>query len=254
MQEANMARIDTLLAGRVKLAQQEKGFRATGDALLLASAIDSKVARRGARILDVGIGGGAVALSILERFKGVSATGIDAQDDMLDLAARSADLNGAGSRLALMKEDILRPSAEFRRMEFDIVVTNPPYHEGRASPDAGRARARSASFSLAEWVGACIKRLRSSGTFAIVHKADKADEIIAAIKASRMGRVEIFPFYTKSTLKANRIVVRAVKDSKAPASIHPPIVLHDEGGGFSAIARRIFEQGEAIATILEEFV
>ncbi|MDR1476525.1 MAG: methyltransferase, partial [Rickettsiales bacterium] len=226
----------------------------TGDALLLASAIDGHIVRRGTRILDVGIGGGAVALSILERFKEASATGIDVQDDMLDLAERSSALNGAGTRLVLMNEDILKPSAKFRRMEFDIVVTNPPYHEGRASPDASRARARSADAGISEWVGACIKRLRSSGTFAIVHKAEKIDEVISAIKENRMGRVEIFPFYTKRTLKANRIVARAVKDSRAPASIHPPIVLHDDGGGFSAVARRIFEQGEAIATILEEFI
>lgn len=249
-----MAKIDALLRGRVRIMQNERGLKATGDAILLASALDRKFLRRGARILDAGVGGGAVALMLLERFGDISAVGVDIQDEMLDLARASADLNGASARLALMREDILRPGAAFRKMEFDAIVTNPPYNEGRASPDKSKARGHAENgMDLGQWIGACARRLKSRGAFAIVHRALRLDEIISALRQNSMGRIEIFPFYSHGGRPASRVVVRAIKGSGAGAAIHPGIVLH-EGGSFSRAAQRIFDDGETLAAIIEEFV
>jgi tRNA1(Val) A37 N6-methylase TrmN6 len=250
-----MATVDKLLRGRVKIMQREKGLKATGDAILLASAVDRKILKRGARVLDAGVGGGAVALMLLERFADISAVGVDIQDEMLDLARASADLNGAAARLTLMKEDIARPGAAFKRMEFDAVVTNPPYNGGRASPEKSKARGHAENgLGLGRWIEACVRRLRSSGAFAIVHRAARADDVVLALKRNGMGRIEIFPFYSKKGEAASRVVVRAIKGSRAGAVIHPGVVLHESGGSFSALAERLFEDGDTILTILDEFV
>ena len=63
---------DSLLGGRVRLAQPARGYRAAIDPVLLAAGIQ---APPGARVADLGCGVGAVALCLLTRV-GDSLTGL----------------------------------------------------------------------------------------------------------------------------------------------------------------------------------
>ncbi len=239
--------INTLLGGKVKIAQFEKGVKVSSDAVLLASIIDEKLAKKIHNVLDVGVGGGGVSLCLLSRFKNLDILGIDIQDEMLGLAEQSVKVNNFEQNFSVKKEDILKPSKWLKDKEFDLVITNPPYYKGHTSPDKIKACAHSEQgLDLSEWIKMCLKRLRTGGIFAMVHKAERIDDIMFALKQNGMGKIEIVLLYSKKGEVANRILIRAVKSSKSPAIIYPPIILHNTDGTYTEKAQTVFSDGKSI--------
>ena len=76
-----------------------------------------------ARIIDLGIGTGAIALALLSQVGNCSALGVDLSDDALETAKRNAEMLGLGSRFRTLN------SRWFETVEgrFDLIVSNPPY-------------------------------------------------------------------------------------------------------------------------------
>ncbi|OHV82013.1 peptide chain release factor N(5)-glutamine methyltransferase [Rhizobium sp. LCM 4573] len=76
-----------------------------------------------ARLLDIGTGTGAIALSFLKECPQLSGTGSDISQDALDTAARNAERLGMAARFQTVR------SAWFENISgrFDIIASNPPY-------------------------------------------------------------------------------------------------------------------------------
>jgi release factor glutamine methyltransferase len=76
--------------------------------------------RREPRVLDVGVGSGAIALAIAYEHPGARVTGVDTSPDALSLARENADRLGLTVEL---RQGGLDAAAE----GWDLVVANPPY-------------------------------------------------------------------------------------------------------------------------------
>ncbi len=77
----------------------------------------------GVRILDVGTGSGAIAVSLAARIKDAKVEALDISDVALDVARRNSLKNSVDIRLH--KADAL---ADFSALgQFDVIVSNPPY-------------------------------------------------------------------------------------------------------------------------------
>src|ERR671939_544693 len=76
--------------------------------------------RRAPRVLDVGVGCGAIALALADERADARVTGIDLSDEALALARENAERTG----LAL---DLRRGGIEVAAEGWDLVVSNPPY-------------------------------------------------------------------------------------------------------------------------------
>jgi len=77
------------------------------------------------RILDLGTGGGAIALALARAFPGASIAAADASADALTLAAENAESTGFAGRIAFVESDWferLPPGAAY-----DLIASNPPY-------------------------------------------------------------------------------------------------------------------------------
>ena len=72
------------------------------------------------RVLDVGVGSGAIALSIALEHPGARVTGVDVSPGAVDLARENAALTGLDVEL---REGGIEVAAE----GWDLVVSNPPY-------------------------------------------------------------------------------------------------------------------------------
>ena len=98
---------------------------------------------------------------------------------------------------------------------------------------------------LKDWIDAAHRNLRSGGSFTIIHRADTLDKIIRNL-GKRFGAIEIIPLWPKLSVPAKRVILRAIKDRKSPAAIHPGIVLHKTEGGYTRAAENILRDGHAL--------
>ena len=76
------------------------------------------------RIVDVGTGSGAIAVSLAHAMPRSQVTAVDLFPSALDVARRNAERHGVIDRLILLPSDLL---AEVDGTDFDAVVANPPY-------------------------------------------------------------------------------------------------------------------------------
>jgi release factor glutamine methyltransferase len=77
-----------------------------------------------ARILDLGTGSGAIALSIASERPQAEITATDLSKAALQIAAENADDLQARERIRLLEGDLFEPVESER---FDLIVSNPPY-------------------------------------------------------------------------------------------------------------------------------
>jgi release factor glutamine methyltransferase len=80
------------------------------------------------RVLDVGVGGGAIALALADEHPGARVTGVDTSSEALELARENAQRLGLEIEL---REAGIEAAAE----GWDLVVANPPYVAPRAVDD-----------------------------------------------------------------------------------------------------------------------
>ena len=73
--------------------------------------------------LEVGVGSGCVALSILKEKKSFSGTGIDLSQDCIEICRYNAKKLGVNDRIKLFKSDV--DNLIFHK--YDLIVSNPPY-------------------------------------------------------------------------------------------------------------------------------
>ena len=73
--------------------------------------------------LEVGVGSGCIALSILKEKKSFSGTGIDLSQDCVEICRYNAKKLGVSNRIKLLKSDV--DKLIFHK--YDLIVSNPPY-------------------------------------------------------------------------------------------------------------------------------
>lgn len=91
--------------------------------LLVETALTLLPKDANARVLDLGVGSGAILLAILNERPNVIGVGVDASEAALAIARRNAENLGLTERLDLRAGDWSNGLEE----TFDLVVSNPPY-------------------------------------------------------------------------------------------------------------------------------
>src|SRR5439155_10816941 len=89
----------------------------------LAEFLQSQIANPKSEILDVGTGGGVIALSLAKHFPEAKVFAVDISEDALALAKENATRLGVNERVQFQKGDLLENLNE----RFDLIVANLPY-------------------------------------------------------------------------------------------------------------------------------
>jgi len=242
---------DAVLGGRLRLRQPKRGHRVGHDAILLAAACPA-----GARdkVVDLGAGVGAAGLAVAARVPGTMVTLVEIDPALAALAAENVQLNGLEARVRALALDVASPARAFvaaglAAESVTAVIMNPPFNDParqRASPDAARALAHAAPRSLlAPWVKTASRLLRARGTLTLIWRADGLSDVLAAL-APAFGALAVTPVHPVADKPAIRVLVTAVKGSRAPLALLPPLVLADASGRPTATAEAVLRDGMAL--------
>src|ERR1700710_1124877 len=224
---------DAFLGGQLRLRQPKSGHRAGHDAVLLAAATP---ARPGDRVADLGAGIGVAGPSVARRVGGIDLVLVEITPVLSDLARGNAAANGIAAEVIVL--DVEAKAAAFAACgltpdSIDVVLMNPPFNDParhRRSPDNARGMAHVATeTTLAKWLYAARRILKSRGVLTLIWRADGLAEVLSALDYG-FGSLEILPVHGDVRGPANRILVRVIKGGRAPTQIHPGLMLNDESG------------------------
>ncbi len=233
--------------GAFEVLQPVKGgHRAGHDALLLAAFLPGDIS---GALADLGAGAGVAGLAAANLFTGLTVCLIEADPHMADLARAGLELPANrrfAGRIDVLQADVMltgreREEAGLISNHFDAVIANPPYKDetGRASPFLLRRNAHHmGADGLDGWVRTAAAILKPGGVFCMIHKTEALGSIIASFQG-RFGGLQVLPLHAKSDSASGRMVLRAVKQSRAPLEILPGLVVHDKDGRPSADAAKI---------------
>lgn len=96
----------------------------------VAAALDAIPAPR--RVLDCGVGSGALLLTVLAERPTAQGIGVDRAPEALGIASKNARSLGVASRAQLLLRDWNKPGWATGLGRFDLLLANPPYVEDEA--------------------------------------------------------------------------------------------------------------------------
>lgn len=227
-------RLDDLQRNGYQIIQKKNGFCFGMDAVLLSGFARMK---QGEKAIDLGTGTGIIPILLEAKYEGEHYTGLEIQDEMADMAARSVALNHLEEKVSIVKGDIKEASRLFGAASFDVVTSNPPYMNdahGLKNPDLPKAISRHEVLcTLDDVTREAARLLRPGGRFYMVHRPHRLIEIITALtkyklEPKRMKMVH--PFVEKD---ANMVLIEAVRGGKSMIKVEAPIVVYQEPGVYT---------------------
>ena len=227
-------RLDDLQRNGYQIIQKKDGFCFGMDAVLLSG---FAVVKPGEKAIDLGTGTGIIPILLEAKYEGEHYTGLEIQDEVAEMAARSVALNHLEEKVSIVKGDIKEASRLFGAASFDVVTSTPPYMNdahGLKNPDLPKAIARHEVLcTLDDVAREAAKLLRPGGRFYMVHRPHRLIEIITALtkyklEPKRMKMVH--PFVDK---EANMVLIEAVRGGKSMIKVEAPIVVYREPGVYT---------------------
>lgn len=227
-------RLDDLQRNGYQIIQKTNGFCFGMDAVLLSG---FAVVKPGEKAVDLGTGTGIIPILLEAKYEGEHYTGLEIQDEMAEMAARSVALNHLEEKVSIVKGDIKEASRLFGAASFDVVTSNPPYMNdahGLKNPDIPKAIARHEVLcTLDDVAREAAKLLRPGGRFYLVHRPHRLIEIVTALtkyklEPKRMKMVH--PFVDK---EANMVLIEAVRGGGAWMKVEAPVIVYKEPGVYT---------------------
>lgn len=227
-------RFDDLQRNGYRIIQKTNGFCFGMDAVLLSGFAQVK---DGEGVLDLGTGTGIIPILLEAKTDGKHFTGLEIQDEMADMAARSVLYNHLEEKIEIVTGDIKEASRLFGMASFDVVTSNPPYMNdahGLKNPDAQKAISRHEVLcTLEDVVREASKVLKPGGRFYMVHRPHRLIEIVTVLTKYKLEpkRMKlVHPFVDK---EANMVLIEAVRGGKSMIKVEAPIIVYKESGVYT---------------------
>lgn len=227
---------DIFLKGRLTIEQPKTGFRSGSDAVLLAAAAGSYAFKHA---LEAGCGAGAALLSLqsLCSHQNGQLAGLEKDPKMARLANTNVQANGFIGNIEILMGDVLTPPKDLWG-KFDLVFSNPPFFDDSGAirpPSPDRHAAHVLGAPLHDWIAGMMALCAPKGRMVIIHRAERLADILDALRG-KAGDIGVCPVRSRPGDVAKRVIVSALKGSRAPLRLLSGIDMHpDKGEGrFSA--------------------
>lgn len=227
-------RIDDLQRNGYQIIQNRDGFCFGMDAVLLSGFAKVKPEEKA---IDLGTGTGIIPLLLEAKNQGMHYTGLEIQEEVADMAARSVALNHLEDKITIVRGDIKEASRLFGAASFDVVTSNPPYMNdahGLKNPDLPKAISRHEVLCTLEDVAREATRLlRPGGRFYLVHRPHRLIEIITALKSVGMEPKRMKMVHPFADKEANMVLIEAVRGGRSMIKVEAPVIVYKEPGVYT---------------------
>ena len=177
------------------------------DGVLLGAWVD---VRNTARILDIGTGTGLIALMLAQRCR-ARITGIDPVVDSYEESRLNFEQSPWKDRLRAVHSDFqgFSERARKKKTEFDLVVSNPPFHRNsRKPPDKSRSVARhDADLTFRDILTGCSGILSGNGRLAIIYPASLFEFLLAEAELYHFYPFRVMWVFPRTGSREKRVLI-----------------------------------------------
>ena len=235
--------IDDLILGNMKIIQPRQGYRFSIDSVILAFFADAGKAKQA---VDLGTGSGVIPLLLAYQNQDLKIIGIEIMVAAADRARRSVAYNGLADRINIVDGDIKNINSLLPPGTADLVVANPPFlkkGEGRISQNPEQAVARhEVKVELPEIIAAAAYLLALRGRLCMIHRADRADEIMACLAEHEFKQIKIRWVHSFPERPPHLLLIEG-QLSPSPKVIHlEPLVIYQKKGEYSQEIKMIYQE------------
>jgi len=233
--------LDDLQLKDLCVIQKKDAFRFGVDAVLLANFARVK---KGARVVDLCTGTGIIPFVVAGKTDAAHITGIEIQDEMVEMAKRSVKYNKLGNRMDFIHGDLKDLNLLKSLPKADVVTVNPPYklqNSGILNPNDKNAIARhEVCCTLEDVIIACRVLLKDNGRMFMVHRPERIADILCLMRKHKIEPKLIRMIHPNTKKAPNIVLVEGQRDGGAFLKWEPPLYVYDENGNYTDEIERIY--------------
>jgi tRNA1Val (adenine37-N6)-methyltransferase len=230
------------ISGHFRIFQLRDGHRFSTDDVLTAW-YGTSWAPRASSVLDLGSGIGSVGLIAAWRLPGARVVTIEAQEESVRLARKSAAYNGLESRYEIRHGDF-REEGGPEGPHFDLVLGSPPYFPLDAGVHGDHPQKVASRFELrgdiADYGSAAARHLAAGGVFACVFPEEQLLRIETAARKAELTIVRRRPVVFKEGEAPLIALFALMRRQDLPEQmrertwVEPPLVIRAADGSVHA--------------------
>jgi tRNA1(Val) A37 N6-methylase TrmN6 len=227
------------ISGHFRIFQFRDGHRFSTDDVLTAWYGTTWVPRASS-ILDLGSGIGSVGMIAAWRLPGATVVTIEAQDESVRLARKSAAYNGLEARYEIRHGDFRESRAIAQVERFDLVLGSPPYFPLEAGIHGDHPQKVACRFEvrgdITDYASVAARHLAPGGVFACVFPEEQRERIELVARHAGLSIVRRRPVVFKEgeaplvglfLLMARRDLPDAMRER---TWLEPPLIIRTADG------------------------
>ena len=236
--------IDDLQLNGLMLIQKKDGFKFGIDAVLLS---DFANVKKKHKVIDFCTGTGIIPFLLYGKYSPIHITGIEIQDDMVEMAKRSVELNNIDN-INFINIDLKDINYLKTLEKVDIVTVNPPYklnNAGIVNPSDKLSIARHEIMcNLEDVIKASRTVLKDNGRLFMVHRPERLIDIFMLMRKYKIEPKRVRMIYPNKNKAPNIVLVEGQRDGGAFLKWDTPLYVYNENGSYSEEINRIYGREE----------
>ena len=237
-------RIDDLEFKGLKIIQNERGFCFGIDSVLLSDF--AKNIKKNSLVLDLGTGTGIIPILLCGKTELKKIIGVEIQEEVSDMAKRSALLNNLQDKFQVFNENILNLNKIYDNQTFDVIVTNPPYKKkdtGIINEDERKIISRhEITANLEDFIKVSKDLLKDKGEFYMVHRPERLVDIFSLLRKYKIEPKELRFVYSNINKPPKLVLVKGIKNSKSFLKVDKNLYIYDDKGNYTNEILKIYNK------------
>ena len=227
-------RVDFIQRKGYKIIQNPEVFCFGIDAVLLA---DFAKAKKKDRVLDIGTGTGVIPILMFARYENDSYTGIDVQEDMINMANRSVQLNNIQNHIIMEHLNVKDLKDAYPQGSFNVVTSNPPYMKGKAGPlndnESKMISRHEITCSLEDIIENAAHVLIEKGRLYMIHRPHRLVDMLFLMRKYRLEPKRMRMIHPRDGKAPTMVLVEGIKYAKAELTVEPPLYIYNDQGKYT---------------------
>ncbi|MBH8622727.1 tRNA1(Val) (adenine(37)-N6)-methyltransferase [Spiroplasma poulsonii] len=228
----------------IKINQRTDMFIFSLDTVLLArfATLNAKTKN----ILDIGTNNAAIPL-ILSTLTSAAITGIELQQEAVQLAEENVLLNQKTAQIKIVHDDINEYVKTNTNFKYDLILCNPPFFKIGESKLNEKNKLlvparHETTLTLEDIIFVAKKLIANRGYFAIIHRTTRLFEITALLikYGFNIKRLQFIHPFQES--EANNVLIEARFQGGEGLIIEKPIVVHNNDYQYSDTVLKLFRK------------